>query len=850
MRKPMRGRWFIAWCGCFLAAAAWAGGSGLNVVVVVNQNSTNSLQLGNDFCERRGVPPQNVLRLSGWTGGAVTWARADFEARLLNPLLAMVAANGLSNQGQYVLLSMDIPYRVTDGASQNSTTSALFYGFKTNTTPPVGLPVTCCLPDASTNSYVFSELPFDQAHPQTAPTNSFLAMMLTDTSLGGAEQILRNGVASDSTFPTQAVYLEKTTDSARSVRFTEFDDAVFDAHVRGDYALTRISGNGTTFTNILGLLTGLATFALPTNAFVPGALGDSLTSYGGEILESSGQTSLLAFLDAGAAGSYGTVVEPCNYTQKFPHPLDYFYQNRGFSLAEAYYQSVRNPFEGLLVGEPLAAPFARPGAADWSALTNGTVLSGPAALNLAFSAAATNLPLAQADLFIDGTRAQTLTNIPPSAGNSLSATLNGIRINYTVPVAATLASVASGLAASLNGHSSQTKVMAYPIGDRLELDSLNRATPGSNVTVSVSATAGSAAQLTTTLWPARPTFLDSIAAGYLSLTAGNAPAVGDWLRLVFTKTNGALVTVSVTNTTSGTALGTLVQTLINQVNATLALQGSDGVTAGDLNSSSTAAHFFIYARSAGWAAAQIQVAFSASSGLVATPAGPSPLESNLSDLQPRNHLYLSSGWTLLPVNFVLDTPPLADGFHELAVVAYEGTSVRTQTRVSRTVQVQNTTLSATLTPLIAGTNVTLDTPLQLAATANSTNIARIELFSTGGSLGVVSNQPAALFLAPAAMLGLGLHPFYAVLQDTLGHTYRTATIWIRLVPAFNLSLTGPPWVLAWPAMPGLGYEILAATNIPAGFQPVASVTASNSILLWPLSGPGGDAVFYRVRLLP
>ena len=88
---------------------------------------------------------------------------------------------------------------------------------------------------------------------------------------------------------------------------------------------------------------------------------DTLTSFGGYILEHSGQTPLLAFLEAGAAGSYGTVVEPCNYTQKFPDPVDYFYQTRGFSLAEAYYQSVLNPFEGLFVGEPLAAPFARPG---------------------------------------------------------------------------------------------------------------------------------------------------------------------------------------------------------------------------------------------------------------------------------------------------------------------------------------------------------------------------------------------------------------------------------------------------------------------------------------------------------
>jgi uncharacterized protein (TIGR03790 family) len=287
-----------------------------------------------------------------------------------------------------VLLSMDIPYTVADGGSYNSTTSALFYGFKSNTAPPlVCLPDTCSLPDASSNSYAFSELPFSEARPNTADTKAFLAMMLTDSNLAGADLILARGVASDSTFPTQAVYLTKTTDPARNVRFVEFDNAIFASQVGGDYSLvwSNSSSNRTTATNLLGLLTGWGGQSLPANAFIPGSMADSLTSYGGVIFANSvGQTTLLAFLKAGAAGSYGTVKEPCNWPQKFPNALDYFYQNRGFCLAEAYYQSLQNPFQGLLVGEPLSAPFARPGTADWSSLTNGTVLRACQIISIPF----------------------------------------------------------------------------------------------------------------------------------------------------------------------------------------------------------------------------------------------------------------------------------------------------------------------------------------------------------------------------------------------------------------------------------------------------------------------------------
>ena len=174
--KPWLGYclWF---CALILGQPVWAGGSGLNTIVVINQNSTNSLQLGNDYCELRGVPPQNVLRVTGWTGGSISWTPTQFTNYLLNPLLTLAASRGLTNQAQFVLLSMDIPYRVTDGSNVNSTTAALYYGFKTNGAPVIGIS-SCSLPDASFNSYVYSELPFSQASPDTASTNAFLAMKI------------------------------------------------------------------------------------------------------------------------------------------------------------------------------------------------------------------------------------------------------------------------------------------------------------------------------------------------------------------------------------------------------------------------------------------------------------------------------------------------------------------------------------------------------------------------------------------------------------------------------------------------------------------------------------------------
>ena len=100
------------------------------------------------------------------------------------------------------------------------------------------------------------------------------------------------------------------------------------------------------------------------------------------------------------------------------------------------------------------------------------------------------------------------------------------------------------------------------------------------------------------------------------------------------------------------------------------------------------------------------------------------------------------------------------------------------------------------------------------------------------------------------MLGLGLHPFYALVTDTTGNHYQTQTVGIRLVPSFNLSLAGAPLTLSWPTTPGLGYNILATTNLSRPFQTVTSVVASNAVGQWPIPAPAGAASFYRVSLRP
>ncbi|HPC62259.1 MAG TPA: TIGR03790 family protein [Verrucomicrobiota bacterium] len=839
---------------------AWGGGSGLNVVVVVNQNSSNSVALGNYYRELRGVPPQNVFRIS-WAGGNTDWSQSAFETTLRAPLASFLAGARLTNQVDFLVLSMDIPYRVTNSTTIDSTTSALFYGFKNNSTPPPGAPASCSLPPASSNAYAGTERAFRSIAPGSLGYTNLLATMITSSNLPLAQQIVYQGALSDGTFPTQTVFLAKSTDYDRNIRFPLFDDAVFDARVRGGYAIQRTNANSIfALGHLLGFQSGSYSYGVVNASFAPGALADNLTSYGGLLFQySAGQLNILSLLGAGAAGTYGTVDEPCAYLEKFPSPRIYFYQARGFSLAECYYLGITNPYQGLVMGDPLAAPFARPATGAWLNLTEDAVLTGNVPIQVEFSSGGdASRPIQQMDLFVDGLWNRTLTNLPPGRSNVLTVTLNGHTMNYLVPLNASLTSVAGGLAALLNtaANTNATKVMAFARGDRVELQSFDPARPAGATTLAVTSTQGSASLLCTFLGASRPVFLESPAWGWRSFSLTGQPANNHYAQLVITKTNGTQILVGVTNT-SGLTLHQMALALVDQINTNAALQEPDGLVAEDLQtnlvSTSPQVEFTLRARAAGWDAARIQADLNASAALSPSPSAVVTLAENLRDLRPRNHLYVSAGLTQFPLGFNLDTSPLADGYHELAVVAYEGSHVRTQTRISRRVRVQNRPLSASFSLLSGASNTFIHVPLQFSIVANTNNVANIELFSTGGLLTNLTGQSSALFTIAGSRLGPGLHPFYAIVTAATGWRYQTETRWIRLVSPpfgeapFPIALTRPPVTLSWPATAGRTYEILSAPDLGQAFQVRDSRTPTNSPATWTETAPLDGRRIYRVR---
>jgi len=318
------------------------------LAVLVNDLDTQSVAVADYYLRMRGIPAENVVHLS-FTPGEAQIPEAEFET-----LHAEVEAK-LGPEIQAIAITWTRPYRVAG----MSITSAFTLGFSEDYYTTEG----GCHPTAPSGFY---------ASESTRPyTDHALrpAMMLAGETTDDVLDLIDRGIASDGTFPGGTAWLVRTTDGARSSRWP----LMAQASAAWDHApdgLTVIYEDRTAVLPVDNLirhtagifvyLTGLTTVSdLETNTYHPGAIGDHLTSHGG-VLGGSGQMDVIQWLKAGLTGSYGTVREPCNYTQKFPDPvplLSHYY--RGNTLVEAYWKSVRWPGEGLFVGEPLARPFGR-----------------------------------------------------------------------------------------------------------------------------------------------------------------------------------------------------------------------------------------------------------------------------------------------------------------------------------------------------------------------------------------------------------------------------------------------------------------------------------------------------------
>ena len=303
--------------------------------VVVNDADINSVEVGQYYMQARRIPPKNLVHVN----------IANSPHKLGDSQFSLIKQQIEAQLGpeiQAVVMVWTAPYAV----ECNSITSAFTLGFD------AGQCINTCAAGKPSRYYNSSS---------RRPYNDLgirLSMLLPTDSVEQAKALIDRGAISGFRVQPANAYFLSTTDSARNVRARFFPKSG-DVPQR-QLAIKNMSANSIeNVDDIMFYQIGLPIVPnLSTLHFLPGALADHLTSFGGDLLGNNSQMSSLRWLAAGATASYGTVSEPCNHWQKFPHPqlLLKAYLS-GATAIEAYWKSVGWPTQGVFIGEPLAAPY-------------------------------------------------------------------------------------------------------------------------------------------------------------------------------------------------------------------------------------------------------------------------------------------------------------------------------------------------------------------------------------------------------------------------------------------------------------------------------------------------------------
>jgi uncharacterized protein (TIGR03790 family) len=303
--------------------------------IIVNDDDPDSVAIAAYYQNKRGIPAANLIHVR-FKPGRSSLSREEFTN------LKRRIDRTTPREVQAYALTWAQPYRV----DCMSITSAFAFGFD---------PAFCassCQPTRP-SPYFNSSVAQPYVTYKMRPTMSLAAV-----SVDEAKKLIDRGVAADGSNPAGTAYLVSTTDKARNVRAAGYE--LLRAQMERIIPTEIIQANALVQKHdVMFYFTGLTHVAsLDSNTFLPGAMADHLTSAGGTLFGGS-QMSSLRWLEAGASGSYGAVVEPCNFLAKFPVPgVAMAHYLQGETLIEAYWKSVQMPGQGLFIGEPLARPFA------------------------------------------------------------------------------------------------------------------------------------------------------------------------------------------------------------------------------------------------------------------------------------------------------------------------------------------------------------------------------------------------------------------------------------------------------------------------------------------------------------
>jgi uncharacterized protein (TIGR03790 family) len=362
-----------------LAARNAAAQTGANVLVIANAAVPASVQIAERYVARRGVPPDQLLRLKPGTGDEI--ARANFERLIQNPIAEWLGAHQAQDRILYIVLTKGIPLRIAGTAGRSGTMSSvdseltLLYRRMTGAfVPPNG---------SIENPYFLGSAPVaGAARFSHAKHDIYLVTRLDGFTVDDALGLVERGASPSSSgkiLLDQRAGLDDVPNkwlaaAADTLQAQGLGDRVVldrtshvidhEADVLGYYSW---GSNDRAHTSrqldlhfVPGAIAGMflssdaRTFTEPPAAWKPGAGQVAPMFFAGSAQSLTGD-----LIRGGVTGVSGQVAEP--YLDKSIRPDILFPAYlAGFNLAEAFYMAMPDlSWQTVVIGDPLCQPVAR-----------------------------------------------------------------------------------------------------------------------------------------------------------------------------------------------------------------------------------------------------------------------------------------------------------------------------------------------------------------------------------------------------------------------------------------------------------------------------------------------------------
>lgn len=780
----LRLRILLVFTLCLLASVVFAGSGPQNVLVVVNTNSKDSLELGNAYRRARGIPYRQLLAITVTTNARVPLQ--TYLDEIETPIRTYLKNQKLTDEINCIVLTRGIPLVTTD--TVRSTASLL---------------ATMNIPerkgDAQLRNPYFSA-PDAFSHRTPALRGMYLVTMLNGYNNSDILNLIAQGVAADGTAPDGRFVLQTIPQSMEQAKALQTLLAI--RNLKAEVTTTPPDDRSGLMAYLSGgVLGGLNKELIAACHFRPGALVDMAQNFSAvpdnfDELAAPVPVPVSWFIHAGVTGIHGVVGEAGINTMPLvsaPQQLLGKY-TAGFSLAESFYAAL--PFvnwQNVVIGDPLCAPYAqRP---VMTVEMDPGPLKGIVPIRVTANSPTRGATIRRVDAYIDGQFVQTIYE-PEQADITMRIGVEDV--HYTVPRGATVNTLLEGLTEAINNNPMLNGVDGVKAVPSLATGTLTLVArkPGAEAndipTFMKVETANPAATSVVARVEGGDGWLsgggqDPVPARAVISLLGRRIKPGDTISLQIQQEH--LVYTVPEAKTPRTA--DVADALVNLINAHPQLQDANGVVA--IRGQQGMPYLTLQARTPGDEGNEISlnVTVNPTEGSLfrAYPDVPTLLSGGRDGSASTQTIHFMVGDVSAKATYLLNTAQLADGYHQLRLVAYDGSLAHVQG--SNDVSFISANLAAPPTVTLPDTLTPSSGEVVIPVTADP-SVAQVGLYVDGQLLATTNTAPFDIRV-PLTGLGRGAHDVWAEGTDLEGRRYVCAPIALQVLTPPEIGRISPDY---------------------------------------------------------